>query len=68
MENIINWIKARGGEATEDYGVIPTDMALVFGDNRNSSYDSRRFGPIYTKDIYGKVILRLYPFTKMKFF
>lgn len=68
FKNILNWIKARGGETAEDYGVIPTDMALVFGDNRNSSYDSRRFGPIYNKDIYGKVILRLYPFTKMKFF
>jgi signal peptidase I len=37
------------------------------GDNRMNSLDSRdsRVGFINDSDIYGKVIFRVYPFTKM---
>lgn len=47
---------------------IPKDKIVVLGDNRFNSKDSRYFGLIDEKDVYGKVIFRLYPFTKMKFF
>ena len=47
---------------------IPKDKIVVLGDNRFNSKDSRYFGLIDEKDVYGKVIFRLYPFNKMKFF
>ena len=36
---------------------------VCIGDNRNNSFDCRRFGPITGDDIVGKVICRLIPFT-----
>jgi len=62
------FVRIRGGEATMDYMVVPKGMVVVFGDNRSNSYDSRRFGPIYINDIYGKVIIRVYPFSNIKLF
>ena len=47
---------------------IDTDKYIVFGDNRNNSYDSRSFGAINQQDIYGKVWLRFYPFETWRFF
>lgn len=47
---------------------IPKDKIVVLGDNRYNSKDSRYFGLIDEKDVYGKVIFRLYPFNKMSFF
>lgn len=38
---------------------------LAFGDNRAESYDSRSWGVIYKKDIAGKAVFRLFPFTKI---
>lgn len=50
-----------------DY-TIPSDSLYVLGDNRDNSLDSRSFGPIQTKDVVGKLVLRLFPFSDMKRF
>jgi signal peptidase I len=41
---------------------------FVAGDNRSNSLDSRYFGPIATKEIVGKLGLRIYPFNKTTVF
>lgn len=41
--------------------IVPSRMAIVFGDNQEGSQDSRSFGPVYIDDVMGKVIYRIYP-------
>lgn len=43
---------------------VPKGYLLVFGDNRTNSLDSRVFGVISTKSVFGKAIFRLFPFNK----
>ena len=38
---------------------------IAFGDNRAESYDSRSWGIVYKKDIAGKAVFRLFPFSKI---
>jgi len=47
---------------------IGLDQYFVMGDNRDSSYDSRRFGPIDEKDIVGRTVLRGWPFNRISKF
>ncbi|MBI5732002.1 MAG: signal peptidase I [Candidatus Magasanikbacteria bacterium] len=47
---------------------LGSSQVFVLGDNRNSSFDSRFFGPIEKKDIVGRVVLRGYPFNRVKVF
>lgn len=53
-------------EVSENSYVVAKDKYIVLGDNRNVSYDSRKFGEIDRKDIYGRVLFRFYPFSEIK--
>ncbi len=46
--------------------IVAKDKYIVLGDNRGVSYDSRKFGEINRKDIYGRVLFRFYPFSEIK--
>ncbi len=47
---------------------VPKDCIFVMGDNRANSCDSRYFGPVKISDLKGHVIVRVYPFNKIKVF
>lgn len=44
---------------------LKEDEYYVLGDNRNFSFDSRKWGPLPRKNIIGKVVLRLFPFSAL---
>ena len=45
--------------------VIPMDKYFVMGDHRSSSNDSRAWGMVDRKNIYGKAVFVYWPFAKM---
>ncbi len=45
---------------------VPEGSVFVLGDNRKSSKDSREFGCIPVSKIKGKVVFRIFPFTRLK--
>jgi signal peptidase I len=49
---------------------VPENTVFVLGDNRNHSTDSRdpKVGFVPLNDIYGEVVLRVYPFNKINTF
>ncbi len=59
-------------ESAKSYDDVDTtleaDQYFVMGDNRVSSLDSRRFGPVYEEDIIGRTWLRGWPFDRFKVF
>lgn len=53
---------------SEDVVTLSNDEIFVLGDNRNSSKDSRSFGPVNKSYITGKVLLRGWPFDRINYF
>jgi signal peptidase I len=44
---------------------VPADNYFVLGDHRSSSNDSRAWGTVGRRDIYGKAVFVYWPLDKM---
>ncbi len=53
------------GEATMGPVTVPAGFYYVLGDHRNSSHDSRTWGEVPERYIYGNAFLRFWPLPKI---
>jgi len=51
------------GLQTEEFGPVPVPRGKLFvmGDNRGSSFDSRRFGSIDSSSVVGRAVVKVWP-------
>ena len=64
-DKVIDDEYAYGETSDFDKVTLSDDEYFILGDNRLISKDSRYFGPIKVKEIKGKIVFRLFPFTKI---
>ena len=64
-DKVIDDEYAYGETSDYDKVTLEDDEYFILGDNRLISKDSRYFGPIKKSEIKGKIVFRLYPFTKI---
>ena len=67
-EGTMTYVGAEGQARGYDEVTLGPDEYYCMGDNRGGSNDSRRMGPFKKSQIDAKVLMRIYPFNKMKFF
>lgn len=64
-DKVIDHEYAYGETSDYDKVTLEDDEYFILGDNRLISKDSRYFGPIKENEIKGKIVFRLFPFTKI---
>lgn len=64
-DKVIDDEYAYGETSDYDKVTLGDDEYFILGDNRLISKDSRYFGPIKKSEIKGKIVFRLFPFTKI---
>lgn len=64
-DKVIDDEYAYGETSDYDKVTLRDDEYFILGDNRLISKDSRYFGPIKDNEIKGKIVFRLFPFTKI---
>ena len=67
-EGTKTYVGAEGQARGYQEVTLGPDEYYCMGDNRGGSNDSRRMGPFKKKQIEAKVLMRIYPFNKMKFY
>lgn len=64
-DKVIDDEYAYGETSDYDKVTLEDDEYFILGDNRLISKDSRYFGPIKKSEMKGKIVFRLFPFTKI---
>lgn len=64
-DKVIDDEYAYGETSDFDKVTLADNEYFILGDNRLISKDSRYFGPIKESEIKGKIVFRLFPFTKI---